>query len=126
MTIARQVALPSIDRQVSRRQPLAPGPAVRAVAGALRVSGGERRPLASASMEAHPLAWVVAGMRLRMPSGAAPRVGGSSGEEAYIVEGRDTLWGIGERFRGSVDALMRVTGLSAARLLLVGQRLVLP
>jgi LysM repeat protein len=69
---------------------------------------------------------VIVGTRLRMPYGAAPHVEASSGEEAYIVEGGDTLWSIAQRFGTSVEALMQVNGLSDASLLLVGQRLVLP
>ncbi|MGE3413095.1 MAG: LysM peptidoglycan-binding domain-containing protein [Dehalococcoidia bacterium] len=70
---------------------------------------------------------VIAGTRLRMPYGAVPHVdAASSSEEAYIVASGDTLWGIAQRFDTSVEALMRVNGLSDAGLLLVGQRLVLP
>lgn len=69
---------------------------------------------------------VIAGTRLRMPSGAAPHIEATGSEEAYIVESGDSLWGIAQRFGTSVEALMQVNGLSDPSLLLVGQRLVLP
>jgi LysM repeat protein len=69
---------------------------------------------------------VAAGVRLRMPYGSAPHIEPPSGEEQYIVESGDTLWGIAQRFGTSVEALMKANGLSDAGLLLVGQALVIP
>lgn len=54
------------------------------------------------------------------------RLATSEGYEAYVVQPKDTLWAISQRFGTSVEAVCRANDISASDPIKVGQRLLIP